>query len=165
MKKTNKCILIVTDRGARFRDSHRFCCYDVFGSCKYFEDGIASKEFEPMEPACRFIGKLRNDGTIPCRCKDAQDDLLKVWVSGDAKCPHPERLGFYTLSNSTGKLHCEIKWDESKGIYYGIISDNDTRSDFSHPSDWKGLADHWVKQPEWKPRSKRTNIGWNPYDL
>jgi hypothetical protein len=80
------------------------------------------------------------------------------------ECPHPEWIGTYILSDVSGRSCTEIQWN---GVCYcGIkISSNDIPSNFSYPIDWSGPKDHWVKQQEWKPKAKRINIGWNPYDL
>lgn len=78
MRKTNKCVLVVTER-SRFRDSHRFCCEDWNSNCLYFQHGVDDICFSVFDcSVCRYIGNVRSDGTIPCRCKAAQDALLKI---------------------------------------------------------------------------------------
>jgi hypothetical protein len=78
MRKTNKCVLVVTER-SRFRDSHRFCCEDWNSNCLYFDEDVDDIGYSILGfSVCLHTDDVRNDGTIPCRCKKAQDAILKI---------------------------------------------------------------------------------------
>ena len=128
---------LLTSRGFEKNHKHDGKTFVIEQEIDYFKDQICTALEIPKE----LLGKERT-----------------------CECPHPEWIGTYILSDVSGRSCTEILWN---GVCYcGIkVSSDDIPSNFSYPIDWSGPKDHWVKQQEWKPKAKRINIGWNPYDL